>query len=94
MRTSRIRRKIDEQHKFSLDAEFTETEKWSGKCSYSERNDINREHLFSAWLKTTKKERKKNNNKLNFQPEPFEVLHMLLTNRYARYTLLLHFMVK
>ena len=46
-------RKIDEQHKFSLDAEFVwilqkngrrrSTVLWYGKWAYSERNDINTE---------------------------------------------------
>ena len=44
--------------------DFTETEVLEvrlryGNCAYSERNDINTEHLFIVWLKTTKKERKK-----------------------------------
>ena len=44
--------------------DFTETDVVEvqlryGKCTYSERNDINTEHLFIVSLKTTKKERKK-----------------------------------
>jgi len=44
--------------------DFTETEVvevrlWYGKCTYSERNDINTEHFFIVSLKTLKKERKK-----------------------------------
>jgi len=43
--------------------DFTETEVVEvqlryGKCAYSERNDIDTEHLFIVSLKTTKKERK------------------------------------
>jgi len=44
--------------------DFTETEVVEvrlryGRCTYSEQNDINTEHLFIVSLKTTKTERKK-----------------------------------
>ena len=64
--------------------DFIETEKWSGKCSYSKRNDISTEHLLSISLKTTEKRKEKNNNKINFHLVSFEVLHMFATNCYAR----------
>ena len=32
-----------------------------GKCTYSEPNDINTEHLFFVLLKTTKKEKRERN---------------------------------
>ena len=67
---------MDEQHKFSLDAEFVwilqksgtlrSTVLWYGNCAYSERNDINTEQLVFVSLKikkkktTTKKKLKKN----------------------------------
>ena len=64
MRKSRIRRKNQWAAQVLTGCglrthDFTETEKWCAKCSYSERNDINTQHLFSVSLKTTKKERKK-----------------------------------
>ena len=58
-------RTIDDQHKFSLDAKFVwilqksgrhlSTVLWYGKCTYSERNDINTEQLVFVSLKIKKK---------------------------------------
>ena len=60
---------MDEQHKFSLDAEFVwilqksgrrrSTVLWYGNCAYSERNDINTEQLVFVSLKIKKKTKKK-----------------------------------
>ena len=59
---------MDEQHKFSLDAEFVwilqksgrrrSTVLWYGNCAYSERNDINTEQLVFVSLKIKKKNEK------------------------------------
>ena len=71
-------RKIDEQHKFSLDAEFVwilqksgrrwSTVLWYGKCAYSERSDISTEQLIFVSLK--KKEKKKKKEMKNNQSAP------------------------
>ena len=60
---------MDEQHKFSLDAEFVwilqkserrrSTVLWYGNCAYRERNGINTEQLVFASLKIKKKTKKK-----------------------------------
>ena len=70
---------MDEQHKFSLDAEFVwilqksgtrrSTVLWYGNCTYSERNDINTEQLAFVSLKIKKKNEKKKKLKKN-QPTP------------------------
>ena len=72
---------MDEQHKFSLDAEFVwilqksgtrrSTVLWYGNCAYSERNDINTEQLVYVSLKIKKKKRKKKKKfKKKNQPTP------------------------
>ena len=71
---------MDEQHKFSLDAEFVwilqksgtrrSTVLWYGNCAYSERNDINTEQLVFVSLKIKKKKRKKKEIKKKNQPTP------------------------
>ena len=63
---------MDEQHKFSLDAEFVwilqksgtrrSTVLWYGNCAYSERNDINTEQLVFVSLKIKNKKRKTKRN--------------------------------
>ena len=45
------------------ETEVVEVWLWYGKCTYSERNDINTEHLFFVSLKTLNKERKNKNKK-------------------------------
>ena len=67
---------MDEQHKFSLNAEFVwilqksgrrrSTVLWYGNCAYSERNDINTEQLVFVSVKIKKKKTKRKKN----QPIP------------------------
>ena len=62
---------MDEQHKFSLDAEFVWILQKIGrrrstvlryvKCTYSERNDINTKQLIFVSLKIKKKRKNKRN---------------------------------
>ena len=71
---------MDEQHKFSLDAEFVwilqksgrrrSTVLWYGQCTYSERNDINTEQLVFVSLKIKEKTKKtkRNEKKNQFTP--------------------------
>ena len=54
---------------------------WYGKCAYSERNDINTEHLF-FWTAKNNEQRIKSNWKLNPHPESIAVQS---NSRYTQY---------
>ena len=56
---------------------------WYGKCTYSERNDINTEQLVFVSLKIKKKRKKKEKlKKIGLHPESIAVL---LNSRGAQY---------
>ena len=85
---------MDEQHKFSLDAEFVwilqksgrrrSTVLWYGNCPYSEQNDINTEQFISFCISKNKEknEKKRSEKKISLHRESIAVV---LNNRGAQY---------